>query len=212
MSRARISRVLFVVLATLVVLALLALGGFTITNLATRLEAANDRNAAQDEHAAEKDEQLASVLDDLHASQENGQRLWDQLLALGAIPDGADPSTIAPPGERGERGLQGPPPSAEQIAAAVTIYCAAHGGCIGMPGTPGIPGTPGSDGTPGRDGQDSTVPGPEGTPGVGVATIDCLEDGTWRFTMTDSTIRDVPGPCRIVAPPESTDPPEGELP
>lgn len=168
MTRAIRSRIVFVSFLSLLVVALLALGGFTITNLASRVEAANDRNAT-------KDEQIDLLLDDLHASQDNAQRLWDQLLALGETPDGDDPeAVVGPVGERGERGNPGRDgePGAE--------------GPPGPPGADGVdsttPGPPGPPGPPGRDGSDSTTPGPAGPQGptgpAGPAGPTCPEGST----------------------------------
>jgi hypothetical protein len=147
MTRARRSRIIFVCLVVSLVLALAALSTFTISNLAGRVTAANDRNAAQAD-------QIDGLLDDLHASQENAQRLYDQLLSLGAPPDGTAPQDIVPgprgpsgtPGIRGERGTPGEP------------------GEPGPPGAPGAPGSDGADGTPGGDGEPGPA-GPQGEPG-----------------------------------------------
>lgn len=213
MSRARISRVLFVVLATVVVLALIALGGFTITNLATRVEAANDRNAAQSD-------QISGLLDDLHASQENAQELYDQLLALGESPDGEAPDdvvTLVPEngrdGDDGARGPAGPPgadPTALEILTAVA-RCFESGACTapqGDRGDTGQQGTQGPAGPPGPAGQDSTIPGPPGPAGPegrGIQSLYCDEStGRWTVTYTDGVTADA-GAC-------TTSPLEGVLP
>jgi len=46
------------------------------------------------------------------------------------------------PGDIGPQGPPGPPPTAEQLADAVTDYCALHAGCQGQPGRDGsvVPG------------------------------------------------------------------------
>lgn len=203
MSRARISRVLFVVLATLVVLALIALGGFTITNLAARVEAANDRNAAQSD-------QISGLLDDLHASQENAQELYDQLLALGERPDGEAPDdvvTIVPEngrdGDDGARGPAGPPgtdPTALEILTAVGL-CFDSGACTapqGDKGDTGQQGAQGPAGPPGPAGQDSTIPGPPGPAGPegrGIQSLYCDDtSGRWTVTYTDGVTADA-GAC-----------------
>lgn len=160
MTRAIRSRIVFVSFVSLLTVVVLALGGFTITNLASRVEAANDRNAT-------KDEQIDQLLADNHASQENAQRLWDQLLALGATPDGDNPAAVAgPTGERGERGTPGtsgaPGDDGEPGAP----------GAPGPAGNPGEPGTPGSQGEPGPQGPQGVAgpAGPQGEPGAGGAT------------------------------------------
>ncbi|WP_323985875.1 collagen-like domain-containing protein [Microbacterium plantarum] len=156
MTRAHRSRTIFVGLVVALLVAIAALATFTLSNLAQRVGAANDRNAAQAQ-------QIDGLLDDLHASQENAQRLYDQLLALGAPPDGSSPDDVVTgpsgpsglQGARGERGTAGEP---------------------GMPGEPGAPGEPGPAGPPGPAGTDgdsgapgSTGPaglsGPQGEPG-----------------------------------------------
>ncbi|MCZ4066417.1 hypothetical protein O1W71_01880 [Microbacterium sp. H37-C3] len=147
MTRARRSRIIFVSLVVVLVTALVALATFTISNLAVRVSAANDRNAAQAE-------QIGGLLDDLHASQENAQRLYDQLLELGAPPDGTAPQDVVPgprgpsgtQGLRGERGTAGEP------------------GEAGPPGAAGAPGIDGADGAPGSDGEPGPA-GPQGEPG-----------------------------------------------
>jgi hypothetical protein len=72
----------------------------------------------------------------------------------------------------------------------------------------GDKGDTGGTGGQGPPGNDSTVAGPAG---LGISNIECMDDGAWRFTMTDGTTRNTPGPCRvtpITAP--TPDPPEGE--
>lgn len=212
MTRAIRSRIAFMAFLTLLVVALLGLGGFTITNLANRVESANDRNAAQSE-------QISGLLDDLHASQENAQALYDQLLALGESPEGEAPDdvvTVSPEnGRDGADGDRGPGPTAAQILDGIRT-CWAAGTCTAPKGDKGDPGEPGADGVNGTDGRDGTggTPGADGAPGapgIGIASITCLEDGTWQFALTDGTTRDVPGPCRILPAPEpSPDPLEGE--
>lgn len=90
---------------------------------------------------------------DLQASQENAERLYEQLLTLpGVEPEGEDPADVAPTavrGEPGERGVAGP---------------AGADGPPGPPGPPGEPGTDGADGAVGEPGSD----GATGTPGESV--------------------------------------------
>lgn len=194
MTRAIRSRNLFIVVATLLVFAFLALGAFTLTNLATRLEAANDRNSS-------KDEQLSEILDDLHASQENAQRLYDQLLALGESPEGEAPDdvvTVAPEngrdGDDGDDGRDAPAPTQEQLLAAVQ-QCFAAGLCAAPKGDKGDTGATGGFGPAG---QDSNVPGPQGSPGAdgrGIQSLYCDDiTGRWTVTYTDTTTADA-GVC-----------------
>lgn len=161
MTRAIRSRIVFVSFVSLLTVVVLALGGFTITNLATRVSAANDRNAT-------KDEQIDLLLEDLHASQENAQRLWDQLLALGETPDGDNPAAVAgPAGERGERGTVGNPGVDGQDGEPGLAGAPGPAGAPGEPGTtgsPGEPGPPGAQGVPGPAGPQGE-PGTAGTPG-----------------------------------------------
>ncbi|WP_136054363.1 hypothetical protein [Microbacterium sp. K24] len=158
---------------------------------------------------------------DLQASQDNAQSLYEQLLAEGVEPEGEPPaqvSTLIPEngrdGDDGARGERGPGPTGEQVLDGIRA-CFAAGTCTapkGDMGDPGTNGTNGINGTDGARGSDSTVPGPVGATGVGIASITCLDDGTWEFTMTDGTSRDVPGPCRtvLVLEPTPEPTPEGE--
>lgn len=189
MTRAIRSRVLFTILVVGLFCALVALGGFTINNLDERLSTANDRVAA-------KDAQIAALLDDLHASQENAQALFDQIRELGETPQGENPRLIAgPAGETGERGPRGFPGMDGEDGAD-----GADGADSTIPGPQGIPGIPGADSTvPGPAGQDGAKgdKGDPGTPGVGIQTVTCQENGDWIFTRTDQTTITVPGPCRV---------------
>jgi type II secretory pathway pseudopilin PulG len=149
---------------------------------ATQAEAAAAAEAEQrDAEAAERGEAI--------------EALREQVLELGEepvvepLPESSSPTVI-----KGQDGKDAPPPTAEQMVTAVQ-QCFAVGLCTVPPpekGDKGDKGDPGNDGTPG---QDSTVPGPAG---LGIQTIECMSDGAWRFTMTDGTARDVPGPCRAL--------------
>ncbi len=148
MTRAHRSRAIFVGLVVCLLVAIAALATFTISNLAQRVGAANDRNAAQAE-------QIDGLLDDLHTSQENAQRLYDQLLSLGAPPDGTAPDDLVE-GPRGPSGTAGP---------------RGERGTVGEPGEPGPAGPPGENGAPGTNGTDGAAgtpgpPGPQGDPGA----------------------------------------------
>lgn len=129
----------------------------------------------------------SALREDLQASQENAERLYEQLLELDVKPEGEDPEDLpttppsSVPGEQGERGEQGPGPTAAQIADAVTLFCAedrcvgptgpagAEGpaGATGNTGSPGAAGEPGSDGPPGPQG----APGPTCPSGYGVSYV-----------------------------------------
>lgn len=164
MTRAIRSRIVFVSVLAVLGVTLLAFGGFTVTDLKSRATAAEDR-------VATKDDQIGGLLDDLHASQENAQRLWDQLLALGETPDGDNPAAVAgPAGERGERGTAGNPGADGEDGEpglAGTPGPAGQPGSAGEPGAtgaPGEPGPPGAQGVPGPAGPQGE-PGTAGTPG-----------------------------------------------
>lgn len=86
---------------------------------------------------------------DLQASQDNAQRLYEQLLQEGVTPDGDAPGEVVT-GTPGAQGPQGP---------------------RGDRGTSGDDGEPGTDGTPGDAGPSgpsglSGDPGPQGPQGV----------------------------------------------
>lgn len=95
---------------------------------------------------------------------ENGQRLYEQLLAAGEDPEGENPEEVADtpgiPGERGPRGFDGQDGEDGEPGAP------------GPTGLPGAPGEPGADGQPGEDGSDGTdgAPGPAGPRGETGAT------------------------------------------
>lgn len=145
------SRVVFLVLIGLLSVALLALGAWFITNLTAR-------NAALNERVSEQNHTISQLTEDLVASQENAQALYDQLLALGEEPEGDNPAQVVtgPTGPAGQPGTQGP--RGERGATGATGAT----GASGEPGAPGAPGEPGSDGTPGQTG----AQGEPGVPGV----------------------------------------------
>lgn len=96
---------------------------------------------------------------DLQASQDNAERLYEQLLTLpGVEPEGEDPADVAPTavrGDPGERGSTGP------------------AGTDGVPGPPGPAGPAGPPGEAGADGADGAAGEPgavgaSGTPGESV--------------------------------------------
>lgn len=97
---------------------------------------------------------------DMQASQDNAQRLYEQLLQEGVTPDGDEPGTVVegtpgaqgPQGPRGDRGTPG------------------DDGEDGTPGTPGAQGAPGESGSPGATGPSGTAgsagaQGPQGVQG-----------------------------------------------
>lgn len=96
----------------------------------------------------------ASLREQIAASQENAQTLYEQLLAEGVEPEGEAPAKViegapgapGPRGERGRDGADGPP------------------GPVGPPGTPGAEGKPGVPGDPGPQGEPGPA-GPAGEPG-----------------------------------------------
>lgn len=153
------------VVAVVILAAILALGTFTIVNLATRLAAANDRNAAATER-------IDTLLDDLLASQDNAQRLYDQLLALGQDPDGEDPETVeaGPAGEagaqgpRGPQGVPGPEGAPGPVGPAGPAGADGSAGADGVSGSDGVAGQPGPPGPQGEQGEQGTPgePGPAG--------------------------------------------------
>ncbi|MCC4906983.1 collagen-like protein [Microbacterium sp. cx-59] len=165
MTRANRSRVVFVILSALLSLALAALATFTIINLAQRVTAANDRNAAQAQ-------QIDGLLADLHASQENAQRLYDQLLELGEAPEGDNPDDIVtgPAGQTGARGPAGEPgapgPQGPIGPTGETGSSGANGdsGASGSSGPAGPQGEPGPQGAQGPQGE-TGPPGPVGPSG-----------------------------------------------
>lgn len=133
------------------------------------------------------------------------EALRDQVLELGEEPVVAPvPESTSPTVINGKDGKDAPPPTTEQLLAAVQ-QCFAAGLCTAPKGDKGDTGNTGGQGSPGND---STVAGPAG---LGISNIECMDDGAWRFTMTDGTTRDTPGPCRAAPTIEPTpDPSEGE--
>lgn len=93
-----------------------------------------------------------------------------------------------PAGEPGEIGPRGEP------------------GADGMDGSQGPTGAPGPAGPPGAD---STVPGPAGpsgatgttgAQGISIADVECVGEGrdsSWQITLSDGTVLNGGGPCRV---------------
>ena len=143
--------------------------------------------------------------------QENSQRLYDQIVEMGASPAGDNPKSTSPgevslergqrgfPGKDGEEGVKGEDgapgadgvPGAdgrnatdEQVVWAVTNYCAANGGCRGSAGRDGQDGAPGAPGAPGNPGID----------GRGIGHFECgVRDLIVHYT--DGTSQSLPVRC-----------------
>lgn len=142
--------------------------------------------------------------------QERYVELYDEFTAeTGEEPSAPEPADVAakapesipgPPGPVGPRGADGRsiigPAGADGVPGPAGELGPA--GPAGTKGEPGPSGTQGEAGAPGAAGPQGEV-GPPGAPGVSVVGITCLEDGTWRFAMSDGTQIDVPGPCRTTA-------------
>ena len=159
--------VLYLVSSILIGLMLTVMFGW-IGNLVDRNERLNARVSDQADTIAEKDDQIAALTDDLIASQNNAQGLYDQLLAIGQAPEGVDPDTLTPtiPGPSGPSGPAGPAgraPTTSEVYFAVQQYCMVQI-CKGEQGAPGGPGPPGGQGAPGTTGTQGE-PGPAGPQG-----------------------------------------------
>lgn len=109
--------------------------------------------------------------------------------------DGDSPAPLAPQYEmvlaavrevcgtgvcNGPTGERGPGPTEEMVLAAVTTVCA-NDACRGPAGPAGA---------------DSTVPGPAGEPGRGIADTYCADSGLWQITYTDGEVDTDGGACR----------------
>lgn len=192
-------------IARIVGIALLAaiLGAFVYVVV----DSGNARAAARAERV-----ELMQQLDEERARVD---ALYEQLRSLGedpvVEPGGSKPEGL--PGEQGPTGPQGVPgrdgrtPTAAEVLAAVTAYCASIGGCEGADGTPGVNGTngiDGQDGAPGAPGAKGDK-GDPGAAGVSIVSVTCTTIGdpmdlpnlrtAFRFTFSDGTTNDVPGPC-----------------
>ncbi|ANJ26831.1 collagen-like protein [Agromyces aureus] len=141
-------RVATVVVVLLAVAAVIAGGVFlAVANTQLRLE-------------------LASAHDDLQASQENAEALYQQLLDEGVRPDAEKPSEVVSPlpGTPGADGPQGPRGADGRDGVPGASGAAGTAGQDGKPGQIGAAGPAGQDGAPGASGADG-VPGPQGEPG-----------------------------------------------
>lgn len=154
--------VLYVVILISLITTTVLAGGW-ITNLVDRNERLNARVSDQALELNDKDDQIAELTDQLIASTENAQQLYDQLLASGETPVGVNPEVLpgiaGPAGPEGSQGPAGPPPSDAVVSNAVQSFCATMNFCIGPEGPIGEPGSAGTNGA------DSTVPGPQGIQG-----------------------------------------------
>lgn len=140
----------FTVTVAILTILLLGLGGWFLLNLV-------DRNARLNEVVSAQRDDISELTDDLVSSQANAQDLYDQLLALGEDPDGANPDSLIP-----ERGPSGPAGDDGRPGAPGDD---GEPGKDGEPGTPGAPGEPGADGKDGQDGERGAQ-GPAGPPGA----------------------------------------------
>ena len=133
-----------------------------------------------------------------------------QLRDEGIEPEAPEPEQIVqgvvgPPGVRGEPGPRGERGEPGKSIVGPEGKAGVDGRDSTVPGPQGPAGMDSTvPGPAGRDGKDSTVPGPQG---VGIASISCMDDGTWRFTMTNGTTQDVAGPCRFAPEPPEVDTP-----
>lgn len=208
MTRAARSRLVFIGLVTVLSLALAGLASFTIWNLAARNQSLNDR-------VVEQAHEISSLTDDLVASQENAQRLYDQLLALpGVEPEGENPTSVTPstPGAPGKDGAPGRAPTAGEVRAGVlsvctdfTVLCLGPTGATGKDGAAGQPGDSitGPAGPQGPAGESITGPtGPAGADGQSAFpfVFTFTLDGT-TFTCTVTTSTD-----SVCAPAQPTEP------
>jgi hypothetical protein len=159
--------VLYLATAALLVVAFVVMFGW-VSNLVDRNERLNAMVSKQADVIAANDIQISDLIDDLIASNENAQRLYDQLLAEGVQPDGVPPDVLTPDagprGPAGEIGPAGRPPTDAEVQAAVERFCAAVGGCQGRDGVDGAPGPAGANGVDGASGTDG-APGPAGPQG-----------------------------------------------
>lgn len=135
---------------TVFILALLIVGGAVWVFIAQAQEIARLQNSS-----AEQRDLITDITNDLVESQNNATDLYDQIISLGATPEGEDPTDQAIPPVNGLDGKNG---------------------TNGKDGRDGINGTDGRDGIPGKDGLNGE-PGQDGRPGVDGATGEPGKDG-----------------------------------
>lgn len=203
MSRAQRARWVFIALTAALTIALVGLTVFIIVNLATRLAEANARNASATE-------QIDVLLEDLHASQDNARRLYDQLLALpGVEPEGENPDDVVtdtaipgPQGDTGARGPAGPQGPAGEPGPPGPSGAAGQSGIDGESGADGASGANGVDGAPGPAGP-AGPQGAQGPPGPqGEAGAAGQSAFPFAFTFTDSLGNQQS--CLVTSPTESS--------
>lgn len=121
-----------------------ALAALVILFGATALSTQQGRIDSQKQRVDEMTVQITELTEALQLSQENGQELYDQLLALGEAPEGEDPEKLPTPapvppevveGDTGPAGEPGRPPTMTEIAQAVSTYCALNDFCRGPNGS-----------------------------------------------------------------------------
>lgn len=95
-----VSRVVF---SVLIASALALAVGVVVADQAT-IAGLRDRVATQAERLSTAAEERAALLGALEQSQSNAQDLFDQLQALGVVPEGVDPGTIVGLNRPGSRG------------------------------------------------------------------------------------------------------------
>lgn len=175
-------------LTTVVIASLIGVGGVGVAHIASQ----NATIANQQERIVSLNETVGNLVTENGALVENSQVLFDQVLALGATPEGVDPGDFrGPQGLQGLRGLPG------------------KDGDKGDKGDPGDTGNPGKDGQGGKDGKDGTPgapgekgdkgdkgdPGDAGAPGRGLQSISCSAPNEMTFTYTDDSVEVFTIPC-----------------
>lgn len=148
------------------------------------------------------------------AWQDRYVELYDEFtVTTGAEPDAPEPADVTeeapaaipgdpgPVGPRGEAGKDGKDGKDSLVAGPAGVPGVP--GTVGAKGDPGI-GETGAQGPQGNPGESITgpagadgAPGATGATGLGIAGIGCQDDGSWLFTMTDTTTITIPGPCRV---------------
>jgi len=141
---------------TIALLAVLGVTGWLLGSLQATNNDLSYRVTQQNQTIREKDARI----DELTVQAQN---LYDQLLALGEVPDEPRPYAVGPQGERGFPGLPGTP------------------GKDGAPGKDGLDGQPGQSGPQGPQGEQGPAgpAGPQGATGAtGPAGPACPENAT----------------------------------
>lgn len=161
---------------------------------------------------------IGSQSSTISALSGNSDALREQVKAAGEVP-------VAPPakvivreapspgkdGSKGDTGLPGRAPTAEEISLSVAVYCSIRVDCQGSPGAPST--VPGPDGAAGADGADSTIPGPMGpastAPGPKGYTGDDGadgKDGEPAYSWTQSDFKGDSETCSRTTPFDKTAP------